>query len=468
MAAVDALDKKQPKSALVPTVRGGIYLAKRELVNARKSFEAALQIDPEYYSAAYSLAVLDIREGRPQAARERFDKILAKNPKNEQVVLANVELLRLMGGTDEQVKAALDKAVEANPASVRTRLARINEDLRRRDGNAAVASARVALAAIPNDPQLLDALGAAQIVSGDVNQGVDTFKKITQLQPQNPLALMRLADAQVATKDYNAALDTERKALALKPDYTQISARLAKIYVLAGRPGDAIAEARKVQKSQPDKAVGYALEGEVLVAQGKWAEAAAAFQTGFAKQPVPGLAVGAYIALQRAGKSADASAMAGKWMKQYPKDASIPLVLAEESQRRGNLAEAKSGYRKVLDIEPENATALNNLAWILTEDGDAKGLEYAEAAHRLAPFNPGVLDTLGVAVLKSGDAKRGATLLRMASVLAPKQPDIRLHLAKALAASGDKAGARKELENLGSLDQASPIRAEADKLKGSL
>ena len=79
-----------------------------------------------------------------------------------------------------------------------------------------------------------------------------------------------------------------------------------------------------------------------------------------------------------------------------------------------------------------------------------------------------MLDTLGVAVLKSGDAKRGTALLRMASSLAPKQSDIRLHLAKALIASGDKAGARRELESLGSLDAASPIRVEADKLKASI
>ena len=81
--------------------------------------------------------------------------------------------------------------------------------------------------------------------------------------------------------------------------------------------------------------------------------------------------------------------MANKWMKDYPKDPTLSLVLAQQSQVRGNVADAKVGYRKVLELEPENATALNNLAWILTEEGDAKGLEYAEQAHRLAPFSPG-------------------------------------------------------------------------------
>lgn len=468
LADVDALERKQPKSALAPTVRGSVYLARRDLPNARKSFEKALELDPEYFSAAFSLAVLDIREGRPQAARERFDRILAKNPKNEQVLLASVDLLRLMGGTPDAVKAAFDKAVAANPTSVRSRLALINSDLQRRDGAAAVASARSALTTIPDDPQLLDALGTALVLSGDTNQGIETFRKITQLQPQNPNAFARLATAQVAAKDFPAAIESERKALALKPDLIALSAGLAKIFVLAGRPGDAIIEAKRVQKSQPAKAAGYALEGEVLAAQGKWSEAALAFQNGLAKEPLPALAVGVYVALQRAGKATDATAMAAKWTSQHPKDAAMQLVLAEESQRRGNAAEAKAAYRKVLDIDPDNATALNNLAWALTEDGDAKGLELAEQAHRLAPFSPGVLDTLGVAVLKSGDAKRGTTLLRMAAVLAPKQPDIRLHLAKALIASGDKVAARKELDELDKLDKASPVRAEADKLRSSI
>lgn len=468
LAAVDALEKKQPRAALPSVLRGSVYLAKRDLANARKSYEHALELDPEFYSAAFSLALLDIREGRPQAARDRFDRILAKNPKNEQVMLASTELLRLMGGSAADVKASLEKAVAANPTSVRARIALINDDLLRRDGSAAVTSARAALAAVPNDPQLLDALGRSQIAAGDVIQGVDTFKRIVALQPQNPNSYIRLADAQVAAKDFSAALENQRKALALRPDASPIAARLAKIYMLAGRPGEAIAEARKLQKSQPDKAAGYALEGEVLAAQGKWADAAVAFQGALSKQAIPGVAVGAYVSLQRAGKTAEATAMAEKWMKEYSKDPTMPLTLAQQNQLRGNLAEAKAGYRKVLELEPENATALNNLAWMLTEEGDPKGLEYAEQAHRLAPFSPGVLDTLGVAVTKSGDAKRGVTLLRMASTLGPGQPDIRLHLAKALVASGDKAAARKELDELGKLDSSSPVRAEADKLKSSL
>ena len=115
-----------------------------------------------------------------------------------------------------------------------------------------------------------------------------------------------------------------------------------------------------------------------------------------------------------------------------------------------------------------NAVALNNLAWILTDANDPKGLEYAEEAHRIAPFNPTVLDTFGWSLARNGQAKRGVALLRMATALAPANAEIRLHFAKALLETGDKAGARNELTALSSkLDKASPIRAEAEKLLAS-
>ena len=51
-------------------------------------------------------------------------------------------------------------------------------------------------------------------------------------------------------------------------------------------------------------------------------------------------------------------------------------------------------------------------------------------------------------LVEQGDAKRGLGYLKTASSKAPGDANIRLHLAQALAKSGDKAGARKELEQV--------------------
>jgi putative PEP-CTERM system TPR-repeat lipoprotein len=464
LAVADSLEKKVPKSAVPWTLRGTVYLAKRDLAKARASFEKAIEVQPDYYSAAASLASIDIQQGNLGAARQRYDKLLAKDPKNEQLLLGSAELLRMGGASADQVRAAFDKAVSLNPGSVRARLALINHEIVQRDVKAALTAAEAAIAAIPNDPRLMEALATIQVMNGDANQAVDTLKQLVVQQPQNPVALLRLAEAQRVAKDYAGALESARKALALRPDLAQAWGTIAKIYIASGRPDDALAEARKLEKEQPDKAVGYALEAEILAAARRWTESAKAFQTALAKQPTPALAARLYGMLESSGNAKDANAFAVQWIKDHPKDATLLQLVAQHDQARKDYGAAIAGYQRVLDVDPDNVAALNNLAWILIERNDAKSVEYAEHAHRLAPFSPNVLDTLGWARARTGNPKGAVELLRMASTLSPGSNEIRMHLAKALLDSGDKAGARAVLNDFTKLDANSPFRAEAEKL----
>src|SRR5205085_1313241 len=109
-----------------------------------------------------------------------------------------------------------------------------------------------------------------------------TFQRLAQAQPQDAAPLLRLAEAQAASKDTNGAIATARKAIALQPAEPSSWLLLTKLMLSVGRADEAIAEARKLQKEQPDRAFGYALEGEILAAQRKWTDAAAAYQRGLA------------------------------------------------------------------------------------------------------------------------------------------------------------------------------------------
>ena len=468
LADVDTLAKKQPKSALIENLRGTVYMAKRDFTNARTSFTKSLELDPQYLPAARNLAILDLRDGNVKAARDRYEAMLAKKPDNAPVLIALAEVQGIAGDSNDAIKATIEKAVKADSTSPGPRLALIGFEARHGDPKGAVATAQTALAAIPKNPQLTEALGAAQLASGEANQALETFRSLAQLQPQNPLVLLRVAEAQVATKDLAGAIETEKKALALKPDLPATVGALTKTYLMAGKTDDAVATARGIQKEHPDKAGGYALEGEIMMAQKKWSEAALAFKIGLDRQPVPQLASLYYLALTNAGQAGDATAMAGKWMKAHPDDPTMPLLLAQQAQAQKRNADAKAGYEKVLAIDSNNIVALNNLAWMLGEEKNPKALEYAERAHQLAPFSPNVLDTLGLTLSREGDAKRAVQLLQMATRLAPNEPEIRLHFAQVLAQSGDKSGARKEATELTKLDAKSPVRVEAEKLLSTL
>jgi putative PEP-CTERM system TPR-repeat lipoprotein len=464
LAAVSALEKKQPTNPLPYSLKGTVYLAKGDAKAARASFVKALEIDPAFFNAAYNLARLDLADRNVEAARKRYAQMLAKDPKNEALLLAQAELLGATGASQQEVTATIERAIAANPTSARSRLALIGYLVQKRDNKAALAAAQAAQAAVPDNPQILNALGVNQLLAHENTQAAETFRRVAQLQPQSAAPLVRLAEVQILSKDYDGAIDTLRQAIALQADLPEAWTAMATAYVAAGRPESAIAEGRKYEKERPDRAVGYAIAAEALALQKQWPEAALAYREALTRQPLPMLAVRRYSALQNAGKATEATAMADKWFKDHPNDVALRAHIAQQGLAKKDYATAVRQYEAALEVEPNNALFLNNIAWMLNELGDPRAQKYAERAYGLAPTNASVLDTLGWMLVQRGDAARGVDLLKAAASAAPGQNDIRMHLAKALLKTGDKAGAKSELEALAKLDQTPAVRDEAQKL----
>jgi putative PEP-CTERM system TPR-repeat lipoprotein len=464
LATVAAIEKKQPGSALAADLRGAVHMAKRETAVARTSFTKALAAEPGRLSSARNLAALDLQEGKAADAIARYEKMIAADPRSPTLLLALAEALALSGASHADVKSAVDRAIAADPASVAARLALVSHHRRIGDMPAALEAARTAAAALGNEPQVVQTLGSLQLAAGEYAQARTTFNRLVLLQPSNPAPLLRVADAYIAAKDYTSALEAQRKAVALAPDYTPAIIALAATLAAAGQPEAAILEARTLQRERPNQAIGFVMESEVRAGQKQWTEAAAALRQALERQPAPLLAARLYALLQSGGKDADARAFADRWVKEHPRDADFRSLLAQQAQRKGDLAGAAAGYRAALEVDSDNPLLINNLAWVLAEQGRPEAREIAERAYRLAPLNPAIVDTYGWILVRQGDVARGLPLLRAAVNLAPGDLEIRLHLAQALAKSGDKAGARREAEQIVARDTKHPAKAEAQKL----
>ena len=219
LAAIAALEKKQPEKPLASNLRGRTLLAKKDLVGARKAFERSLSLDPTYFPSVASLAALDIGDKNIDAARKRFDAVLAKNPQHPQALLALAELRAREGGTKADVVELINKAVTANPTEKMPRMLLIDFYLRSRDYKLALSAAQNAVAVIPDDAELLDALGRAQLASGDSNQALISYNKVAGLVPNSPLPYMRIAEVHMLAKDKASAAQNLRKALEIKPDH---------------------------------------------------------------------------------------------------------------------------------------------------------------------------------------------------------------------------------------------------------
>jgi putative PEP-CTERM system TPR-repeat lipoprotein len=464
LAAAATLEKKQPANPLTFAVKGEVHLAKGDRKSARANFEKALELQFDYFPAAAALARLDIADKQPAAARKRFEAIIAKAPKNERAILGLADVQAATGTPLKEIVPIIEQAVKANPMSVPARLAAINVQLRMREPKAALAAAQAAADALPDNPQILEALGRVQIAAGEPNQAVETFNRLAAIMPGSPAPLMLAARAHLAKKDYDAATQALGRALALQPDRLDVHREAIAVYLAAGKPEEALADARALQKARPKEAAGYVFEGEIFAAQKKFTEAANAYREALARQPAPLLALRRHVLLGAAGKRDEAEAVLARWVRDHPQDAVVRLYLADRDLRRKDYKAAERGYRELLAVAPENPIALNNLAWVLAEKKDPSALEYAEKAHRLAPNSPAIADTLGWILVERGDTKRGVELLGRAAAAAPNALEIRMHYAKALLKTGDKAGARKELEAVQQSPDPSPLKAEAEAL----
>ena len=466
LAAASKLEKKQPGNPLVYYLKGVVYIGKRDLVNARASFERALQTQSDYLPAVASLAQLDRLEKKPDVARQRYQAILEKEPKNEQALLGYAGLVQSLGADASEVEAIVKKAITVNPQSVGARSALVSFYVQRGDLKQAQLAAQDATAALPNEPHMLELLGNVQLAEGDTTLAIGTFTKLVASRPGTVDPLMRLARALVAAKDYDRAIDKLHEALLINPDFFEANREIVGVYAVSGRFDQAAQEVKALQRRRPDDARAYALAGDLFAVQKKYAESESAYKNAQKRAPDDGaVAAKLYAASTAAGKTAAADAAADRWLREHPKDVVVRTYLGERAVRDRDYKTAAKHYQAMVNLQPENALYLNNLAWVAGELGDPKALSYAEKAAGLAPDNAAVLDTLGTLLIKKGDLAQGVERIRRAAQLAPAKGDIRMHLAKALIQAGDKESARKELSAL--VQAGTPSSGDAANNKGS-
>ncbi|MFL6698561.1 MAG: XrtA/PEP-CTERM system TPR-repeat protein PrsT [Vitreoscilla sp.] len=465
LRAVDALEHKQPGRPLATDLRGRIQLSMKDTAGARRSFEKALIIAPTYYPAVASLAALDAKEDKLVDARKRLEAFSASNPKSSAPLIA----LALVPGTSSEASAEyLKKAIAASPTLADPRLLLIRLYLTDKNLRLAGTAAQDAAAVLPSQPEILDALGQVQLQSGGLNQAVTTFAKVVELTPGQPQPLVRLAEAQLQAGNKDSASETLRKVLVIKPDLVEAQRRLAVIDASIGNFPDAFDIAHTMQRQRPSEAVGYTLEGDLDASRRDWDKAASAYRTGIRQQPSAELAVKLHSVLLASGADAQAQAFETGWRKDHPDDSIFVFHVGDAALARKDYASAESAYAAVLKVQPANAAAYNNLAWVASLQNKPSALAYAEKANELAPNQPAFMDTLASILGATGQVDKALVLQKKVVAMVPANNGFKLDLARLYVKAGNKTDARAELDELAALGKKFPGQAEVVSLRKSL
>lgn len=457
------LSAKRPASPVPYNYLGAAYLGKKQVELARKQFEKAIALNPKYTPALLNLASMERSLGRREAARKDFEKILKIQKNNPQALVALAEIAAAENDTGKALEL-LERARVENPSALQPRLLLARYYLRNQDTSNALALTKEAMDLNQRSAEALKLRGQALLGARKYQDADKVYRLLMKYHPG-------LADGpyNLAILDIRQGKKAEARRLlegVLRRDRNHLLAlsALAKLDYAEGKVDEALAGARHILEIAPEKPDGDVLMAQLQLARKQPGAAAESIRRALEKAPSSSLVISLYQALVQADKEMEALAALRDWLATHDDDMRVRLVLANHFQVKKRYPEAIEQYQRVLKTLPDNALALNNMAWLYFKTGNDQALKLAERAHKQAPDSPQVSDTLAWIQLQAGQADKAVKLLEEAMKQAPGSPDIAYHYAVALERTGKQDKARALLKKILGEKQEFENRPQAEAL----
>ena len=440
--------RQQPSNnpAKTSNLLGLIRLERFDLDGARAAFEGALSADPTSTAARLNLAKVLAQQGRGADAEKLLLVLLDKEPANAPA-LAAISGILLAENKADQLVGLMEAARKAVPSNIGLTVALA--DLLANTGETRKAYALIDT--IPKDqaglPGVLVARARLQEALGMDREAQDTYRQELTANPSDIETRRRLADLLVRAKNVDDAKTVLSRGLETSPGNALLLQTLVAIDFRIGGLNAGLATANELAKNAANLPAARLLKGGLYMSVQRYADAVAAYQAELDAHPSSMLAIATAMALQSAGRPADAQRVLQSWLLREPQDIDAIRTLSSLDLQANRTADAEAHLKAVLAQQPNDPIALNNLAWIYQTRDDPRALAMAQKAYLLAP-GPQSADTLGWILTKQGNAKVGLILLTQAAHNLSTEAAIFYHLAVALNDAGQKDKAVELLSQL--------------------
>jgi tetratricopeptide (TPR) repeat protein len=353
------------------------------------------------------------------------------------------------GLTDVAILAAstheIDKALELKPAWERAVLVKA-DILAKSSPDNAIRYLSAFLADSPASRAAGGALAQLYVEQKRYAEARAVFQRLLDADPSDGDLKNAVASISVQMKDYPTAerLFTELKSAGFGEPGV-VTFYLAEIAEETRRYDDAIARYRDV--TEGDRAWAAKLRiAAVMGKQGKMAEARrylAALEPDGAEEQLQAKQAEAQL-LQDAHDYQGAYNLLNAALARDPDSTELLYDVAMIAEKLDRLEEVESRLKRVIELKPDNAQALNALGYTLVDRTAraAEGLKLIEKAHELSPEDPFILDSMGWAHFRLGNFEESEKYLRRALTERP-DPEIAAHLGEVLWAKGDRGRAQE-------------------------
>jgi len=345
----------------------------------------------------FQLGLLYDYAGKPDKARQFYDKAIGTNDQLNWRVTEIVANFEERQGRGEQAQALYDRFIRQNSSS---------------DLATAVAAIRAAGPPKPSIASPSDGLAAALFDLASVLNQPETIdlallysRAALGLRPQFPLGQLLLSDILSAQKKPEESLAVLGEIPKDSPYYWSAQLRAAVNLDTLERTDEAIAQLKAMVAENPNSIGALVTLGDVLRGKKRFAEAADAYD--------------------QAIRRTEASGLPDKWTLFYDRGVA--------RERSGQWEKAEADLRKALELKPEQPMVLNYLGYSWIDRGEHldQGMKMIEKAVELRPDDGYIVDSLGWAHYRMGEYEAAVEKLEKAIELVPEDPTINDHLGDA-------------------------------------
>jgi tetratricopeptide (TPR) repeat protein len=454
-----------------------------QLDAAEKELNTILARNAENAEAVMLVGEVAFRRGDYNKAESFFNKAISLDEKNGDFYYRRFRLRRVNGDLDQarrDIQAACQYSI--NPA-YNMQLGIVNEELG--DLPAAEIVYRDLLEKWPNQVAATTRLMGIFFQQKRWTQMSELLTQAKSRFPRDPYFPMMEAKMELSRGQINPAMTSLESCLRLDPNYLEGVRMYFSVLMDSGQYQKTEAAADRYMEKPEFKAWVSSAKALALMKQGFVEQAQSLFREAF--KTVPSEDIGYVIQRMLAAydvvptidrvKNWSETDRPGDWrvyvvlgdlyrgrgdftqaIDAYQKArqlASSDMERASASQSLGaiyyamqNYHEAELAYLEVLKSYPSDLAALNNLAYMYTENLNQpeKALPYAEKAARLLSTDGNVLDTYGWTLLKLGKLSEAENQLsRSVQILSSQAPN-RYHLGLVHEQRGRLAEARSQFE----------------------
>ena len=437
---------------------------KGDFVTALSDYQKAADLDPQAIEVYRDLAQLNLRTGRTDAALRAAQRVrdLAPAQSSSFLFLGHVHVAR---GDLAMAAQEYEKALELDPRNLKA-LENLGNYYSSINAKKAIEYYKRYLDISPKEAEIYFQMGFIHQKGGDTPAAIAAFKKSVALDPGQVASHLALAELYEMTKSTAAAMEQYRACIGIDSRNPAFYSRLGYLQFTSKQWDDAATQFQNARALAPQDTTHHYYLARIAEEHGKWLEAGQLAEQAYTlsrdPQFLPLLAY--YLTMQRRTREAvrwlekaraadpgsanillflgidylelgnprKARDLLLKGVEAHPKDAQLRFQLGIAYDRLEQFDKTEVELRRLLQLDPNNAPALNYLGYSYADRGTQ--LEEAEMlirhALRVDPDNGAYWDSLGWAHYKQGKFTLAIGELEKA-VLAQPEALIYEHLGEA-------------------------------------